>query len=127
MNIRDRPTAYNGTYVRSRGGWCYVCSGQPVPGAQDLVREGVYSLWAPELSPDRLLDGAAVAALVGIERTTWTAYVSRGTAPKPVAKYADTPVWTSGQVTQWLRARPGQGTGGGRPRGRGQAQRPGAT
>lgn len=57
-----------------------------------------------------------VADLVGIEPTSWRTYVSRGDAPRPDDYVGATPLWRKSTIEKWMRERPGQGIGGGRPR-----------
>lgn len=64
---------------------------------------------------DRLLTSADVAALLGIARSTWSAYVSRGQAPPADDPELDRPEgsrlprWKLSTVQDWRRARKGQG------------------
>lgn len=53
---------------------------------------------------------ADIATRAGITPTTWTAYVARGTAPKPDGHYdGRTPWWWASTIDTWLANRPGQG------------------
>ena len=52
-----------------------------------------------------LLDSRAAAKRAGVEYQTWRDYVSRGVAPKPVARVGGSPVWTAAQIDEWLKAR----------------------
>jgi predicted DNA-binding transcriptional regulator AlpA len=72
-----------------------------------------FGLWAPELTPTRLLAVGDVARLVGVSAATITAYLSRGRMPAPVARLGTSPVWSRPVISQWLASRPGQGA---RPR-----------
>jgi hypothetical protein len=57
------------------------------------------------------LRAADAAGLAGIRTATWTAYVSRGQAPKPDGHYDQrTPWWYRSTIEQWRTARPGQGS-----------------
>jgi len=56
-----------------------------------------------------------------IKTTTWHTYTSRipgqgVTAPKPDGYFGATAWWYTKTITDWLKTRPGQGKGGGRPR-----------
>ena len=70
-------------------------------------------LVAPELMPERLLDTERVARLAGVGRQTIATYLARGVMPLPVARVANSPLWSLPVVERWLAERPGQGVGGG--------------
>lgn len=76
------------------------------------------TVYAPELTPDQLLDTDGVAALAAVDRSTVAAYLARGQLPEPVARLGNSPVWSRPVIRQWLDSRPGPGVGGGprRPR-----------
>lgn len=64
------------------------------------------------------LDEAAERA--GMARSTFATYVSKakkkpGLAPQPDGHFGRTPYWFGKTIDAWLRERPGQGAGGGRP------------
>jgi hypothetical protein len=68
---------------------------------------------------DELIGNTAAAEYAGVSVNTWTPYVARGQAPKPVRRevrggYAQ-PVWTKAQLDEWMANRPGVGAPG-RPR-----------
>jgi predicted DNA-binding transcriptional regulator AlpA len=65
---------------------------------------------------DRLLTTADAAELAGVSAASFRSYVSRGDAPAPDGKLGNTPYWNRSTITRWLKNRPGQGAGGGRPR-----------
>jgi hypothetical protein len=80
-------------------------------------------LSAPELALDRLLDFAGVARMAGVLHDTVVSYYTRRAQvpepyrfPEPVARFGGSPVWSGPIIRAWLSARPGQGTGGGRPK-----------
>jgi predicted DNA-binding transcriptional regulator AlpA len=82
----------------------------PVPVAEWERRADVpLGLWAPELEPQRLLDVAGVARLLGVAPATVTAYLSRGRMPAPVVRLGSSPVWSRPVIHHWLASRPGQG------------------
>lgn len=67
------------------------------------------------MSPDDLLTGPQIAALLGIGDATWRAYVSRGQAPAADDPDADNPNpyrrnprWQRATVDAWRQARRGQ-------------------
>lgn len=66
------------------------------------------------MSPDDLLTGPQVAALLGVKAATWRGYVSRGQAPAPDdpddGRPAErrTPRWRRSTVETWREARRGQ-------------------
>lgn len=55
------------------------------------------------------LTAASAAALAGISRSAWSAYVARGYAPRPDAYEGRSPRWSKSTVRAWLGSRPGQG------------------
>jgi predicted DNA-binding transcriptional regulator AlpA len=57
------------------------------------------------LHADELLDTRAAAERAGVKIQTWRAYVTRGTAPKPIAKVGEAPAWTAEQVDAWRAGR----------------------
>lgn len=64
------------------------------------------------MDTERWLTRAAAAALAGIQRSTWSAYVSRGQAPQPRQHVGSTPLWDKDEVMTWARTRPGRGNRG---------------
>lgn len=76
---------------------------------------------------DALLDAEQVADLIGVKKRTVWSYNDRartrretgttepGDMPEPAAVYGRSPVWKESQIRKWMKTRPGQGTGGGRP------------
>lgn len=54
---------------------------------------------------DELLDSRAAAERAGVAWASWRKYVSRGRAPKPIARVGEAPVWTRAQIDDWLAAR----------------------
>jgi predicted DNA-binding transcriptional regulator AlpA len=68
-----------------------------------------FGLWAPELTPARLLGVSGVARLAGVSPATITAYLSRRRMPPPVTRVGNTPLWSRPVIHQWLAGRPGQG------------------
>lgn len=62
---------------------------------------------------DRLLTTGAVAARAGVAVSTISTYLARGYLPAPVARISGRPLWTRGQIDEWLASRPGRGAGGG--------------
>lgn len=50
------------------------------------------------------------ASLVGVTRKTFSGYVARGQAPKPVRHVGRTPVWEEQEIKDWLANRPGRGS-----------------
>jgi predicted DNA-binding transcriptional regulator AlpA len=86
----------------------------PVPVEEWERRADVpFGMWAPELSPARLLAVADVARLAGVTPATITAYLSRRRMPPPVHRFGNSPVWSRPVIDHWLATRPGQGA---RPR-----------
>lgn len=68
-----------------------------------------FGLWAPELTPTRLVGIADVAHLAGVTPATITAYLARRRMPAPVTRIGHCPVWSRPIISQWLATRPGQG------------------
>lgn len=62
----------------------------------------------PKKRPKILL--AQAADLAGVSKGTWSGYVSRGQAPKPVERVGSTPLWDEREVVEWVASRPGQGS-----------------
>lgn len=71
---------------------------------------------AAEVEYGILLDTAAVAAQLGVSRSTISTYLARGRMPEPDARYGGSPVWVPSTIALWIEQRPGRGVGGGRPR-----------
>lgn len=62
----------------------------------------------------REIDSAACAAITGLTRETWTAYVrarrpKHSPPPLPVRTIGRTPVWHEDSVRAWSANRPGRG------------------
>jgi predicted DNA-binding transcriptional regulator AlpA len=56
------------------------------------------------------LRAADAAQLLGVGDSTWSAYVSRGQAPKPDGQYdRRTPWWYRSTITNFKASRPGRG------------------
>jgi predicted DNA-binding transcriptional regulator AlpA len=49
------------------------------------------------------------AAIAGVERKTWTAYVARKQAPAPVRHVGRTPLWDEDEIRSWYAKRPRAG------------------
>lgn len=49
--------------------------------------------------------GADCAAFLGITRSTWTAYVSRGQAPPSERMFGRSPAWRPATVKEWAAKR----------------------
>jgi predicted DNA-binding transcriptional regulator AlpA len=66
------------------------------------------------------LDVKAVADLLGVKPQTVRAYKHRGDAgfPEPDLVITGHPAWRRETIEAWIARRPGQGIGGGRPKGR---------
>jgi len=65
------------------------------------------------------LNAQQAATRAGVARGTWTAYVSRGYAPRHDGRDEGTgrPYWLASTIDAWKPTRAGQGAGGGgRPR-----------
>jgi predicted DNA-binding transcriptional regulator AlpA len=60
----------------------------------------------------REITSEEAAAIAGVARKTWSGYVARGQAPKPVRHVGRTPVWDEAEVTAWMENRPGVGARG---------------
>lgn len=52
------------------------------------------------------------AELAGVARKTFSGYVARGQAPKPVRHVGRTPVWDEAELKAWMANRPGPGDRG---------------
>ena len=59
-----------------------------------------------EITSDR------AAALAGFAVRTFTGYVARGQAPKPIRHMGRTPVWDEAEIKAWMENRPGRGARG---------------
>jgi predicted DNA-binding transcriptional regulator AlpA len=55
------------------------------------------------------LTRSEVSARLNVKEDTWSGYVSRGQAPKPVRRVGHSPVWLAGDVDSWQRSRLGRG------------------
>ena len=49
------------------------------------------------------------AAIARVTRDTFSAYVARGRAPRPVRHIGRTPLWDEDEVRAWMTTRPGRG------------------
>jgi predicted DNA-binding transcriptional regulator AlpA len=49
------------------------------------------------------------AEIAGVARKTFSGYVARGQAPKPVRHIGRTPVWDEDDMRAWMNNRPGHG------------------
>lgn len=81
-----------------------------------MVAGGRRKSVAAEQVADYLMDTAAVAARLGVSRSTISTYLARGRMPAPDNRYGGSPVWCPSTIELWIEQRPGQGAGGGRPR-----------
>jgi len=68
------------------------------------------------MTAPRMLSTAEAAEMAGVTAATFRTYVARGDGPKPDGHLGRTPWWKASTVRAWLKSRPGQGVGGGRPR-----------
>ena len=60
-------------------------------------------------SGKRLWTAAQCAHSCGITKPTFTAYVARGTAPRPCARFdGRTPLWDAEEIQAWHVSRPSQ-------------------
>jgi predicted DNA-binding transcriptional regulator AlpA len=68
--------------------------------------------------PREYLDVAAIAELAGVKPATISRYAAGGdpTFPEPDITLSGRGGWLRETVDVWLASRPGQGSGGGRPR-----------
>jgi hypothetical protein len=71
----------------------------------EVAKAGVVTLSAPELCAERLLDTAAVAAILGVRPRTIASYLARGSLPSPVARVGNSPVWTLPVLLRWMARR----------------------
>jgi predicted DNA-binding transcriptional regulator AlpA len=55
------------------------------------------------------LTRAEVSARLNVKEDTWSGYVSRGQAPKPVRRVGHSPVWLARDVDSWQKSRRGRG------------------
>jgi predicted DNA-binding transcriptional regulator AlpA len=55
------------------------------------------------------LTRAEVSARLNVKEDTWSGYVSRGQAPKPVRRVGHSPVWLARDVDSWQKSRLGRG------------------
>ena len=101
--------AWKQTLTTSLHGGC-VLRVLHVPGDEWERRADIpFGLWAPELTPTRLLGVADVARIAGVTPATITAYLARRRMPPPVTRIGHSPVWSRPVIHQWLATRPGQG------------------
>lgn len=60
-----------------------------------------------------VIGNVAAAAAVGVQPSTWRAYVKRGQGLQPYRREIDgghaLPVWRRSALDEWLRTRPGRG------------------
>lgn len=59
---------------------------------------------------DDLITATEAAKLAKMKRPTFTAYVSRGSAPQPVATVAGRRLYARKDIKRWLKNRAGQGS-----------------
>lgn len=61
------------------------------------------------------MTAAQIVDRLGITASTWSAYVTRGQAPKPTGFDPQTGlrVWDARKIEEWIAKRPGRGVGGG--------------
>jgi hypothetical protein len=52
-----------------------------------------------------MLTAAEVADLLGIEQSTWRAYVARGQAPAPDGRFGHMNFWTPATITKYQEGR----------------------
>jgi predicted DNA-binding transcriptional regulator AlpA len=64
---------------------------------------------AQDSTRTRVLTSDEAASLASIARGTWSSYVARGQAPRPVRHLGRRPVWDEDEVREWLGNRPGRG------------------
>ncbi len=58
---------------------------------------------------DHFISATEAAKLAGIERDTFTAYVSRGFAPAPVGEFGGRRVYDRATIVAWAEKRAGSG------------------
>ena len=65
---------------------------------------------------DEFIGNRAAADYLGIPVSTWRPYVKRHQAPQPIRREIRgghaLPVWTTAQLDEWVRDRPGRGAPG---------------
>ncbi len=61
---------------------------------------------ADDITLGDLLTTAEAAEMAGVQRRTWSSYVSREQAPQPVQHLDGKPFWDRAEVTAWVAARP---------------------
>ncbi len=57
----------------------------------------------------REITSGEVVELTGVARKTFSGYVARGQAPKPIRHVGRTPVWDEDEIKAWQANRPGRG------------------
>lgn len=62
------------------------------------------------MSTGDVIDAAEAAKLIGVERDTFTSYVSRGQAPQPIGRLAGRNVYSRSEVLAWHATRPVAGS-----------------
>lgn len=67
-------------------------------------------------APTTYLDMPAVAARLDVTESTIRKYRSQGRLPEPDIMLGQSPGWRATTIDAWIKARPGRGVGGGRPR-----------
>lgn len=55
------------------------------------------------------ITSAEVGDLTGVPRQTFSGYVARGQAPKPIRHVGRTPLWDEDEIKAWKEGRPGSG------------------
>lgn len=56
----------------------------------------------------QFMSATECAELVGIRLETFTAYVNRGYAPKPVGEIVGRRVYDRAEIVEWAKSRPGR-------------------
>jgi predicted DNA-binding transcriptional regulator AlpA len=57
----------------------------------------------------REITSQEAAELAGVKRDTFSGYVTRGQAPKPIRHVGRTPLWDEDEIKAWMENRPGLG------------------
>ncbi|WP_433657833.1 helix-turn-helix transcriptional regulator [Nocardia sp. CA-128927] len=63
-----------------------------------------------EITAQQCVDMLFEATGQRIGAGTFRSYAHRGYAPTPVRHIGRTPVWDDAEITEWISARPGQGS-----------------
>jgi transcriptional regulator with XRE-family HTH domain len=83
-------------------------AGAPLPNEASAYEEGWAEAERDEGERQKVVAKEA-AALAGVAVSTWTAYVTRGYAPKPDGQFGRQRYWLRLTVEQWKANRAGQG------------------